>query len=423
MPDITKFSKKELFDLKSELEKQYKNHSDKELNLDMSRGKPSIEQLDISNELLNKLDSYIAENGIDARNYGVLDGLLEVRKLFSDLLDIPKEKIIIGGNSSLNLIYDTLTRLYIFGSLNNTPWGKLEKVKILCPCPGYDRHFAICEKLGYEMIPIPLLENGPDMDMIEKLVSEDEFIKGILCIPLYSNPDGTCYSDEVVTRIASMKTAAKDFKIFWDNAYGVHHIYSTEKIQDIFKTCEKYGTEDRIYYFFSTSKITFPGSGVALIAASEKIVEETKKHMAIQTIGYDKLNQLRLLKYFKTAENIKNHMKLHAEKLKPKFDIVLNKLDEQFKDTNILKWKKPKGGYFISVDTIDGCAKETVRLAKEAGVNLTDAGSCFPYKKDIKNSNIRIAPSYPTINELKEAIEILCICIKLAAVNKLLENK
>lgn len=422
MADITQFTKQQLLELKKELYEKYNKYKSLNLSLNMSRGKPSGSQLNITNGILAKLDSYITQDGVDARNYGVLEGITEIREIFAELLNLDKDNIIIGGNSSLNLIYDTFARFMLFGTLGSIPWSKLPKIKFLCPSPGYDRHFSICEEFSIEMIPIPMLETGPDMDMIEKLVKEDESIKGMICIPLYSNPDGTCYSDETVTRIAKMKTAASDFRLIWDNAYGVHHIYSENKILNIFEEAKKYGNEDRIFYYFSTSKITFPGSGVAFISASQKNIAEVKKHMSIQTIGHDKLNQLRIVKYFKNADGIRNHMKKQALELIPKFDLVLNKLEEEFKNKKLLKWTNPKGGYFISVNTMDGCAKETVKLAKEAGVTLTGAGSAYPYKHDPHDRNIRIAPTYPELDELEKAIEIFCICVKIASVDKLLEN-
>ena len=320
------------------------------------------------------------------------------------------------------MMYDSVVRLYIFGTHGHTPWGKLPKIKFLCPSPGYDRHFGICEDLGIEMITIPMLEDGPDMDMVEKLAAEDELIKGIWCVPLYSNPQGICYSDKVVERLASMK-AAPDFRIFWDNAYGVHHIYSEEKVADIFTACEKAGNPDRPFYFFSTSKITFPGAGVALLASSVSNVAEIKKHMSIQTIGPDKLNQLRTIRYLKNAEGVREHMRKLAAELRPKFDIVLNTLQRELAGTGLATWTKPKGGYFIAIDTLDNCAKETVALAKKAGVVLTGAGATFPYKRDPRDRNIRIAPTYPTVDELQKAIELFCVCVKLAGVNKLLESK
>ncbi len=413
-------SKERLLEEKALLEKTYEAYVSQNLKLDMSRGKPAGTQLDLNNDILNTLETYITEDGLDARNYGVLDGIPEAKKLFSDLLGVRKEQIIIGGNSSLNLMYDSFVRLMLFGTRGNTPWCKLDQVKFLCPSPGYDRHFAICEDLGIEMITVPMLEEGPDMDYIEHLVKEDASIKGIWCVPLYSNPEGKCYSDETVERLAKMETAANDFRIFWDNAYGVHHIYEEKQLMNIFERAEAYGNEDRIYYFFSTSKITFPGAGVALMAASKSNIAEIKKHMSIQTIGHDKLNQLRTVKYFKDANGVREHMKKLGDELRPKFDMVLTTLDNEFAGTGLLSWTKPSGGYFIAVDTIEGCAKETVALAKKAGVTLTGAGATFPYGKDPKDQNIRLAPTYPTIEELKVAIELFCVCVKLAGVNKLL---
>jgi len=423
MVDITKLSKKELEELKLKLDEQYKEVLSKNLKLDMSRGKPSSEQLSLSNGIFSSVDNdYISKDGFDIRNYGILDGLSEAKELFSELLNIPKDRILIGGNSSLSMMYDTIARAYVFGTKGNTPWCKLDKVKFLCPCPGYDRHFAILEEFGIEMIPIELNNDGPDMDTVEKLTENDETIKGIMCVPLYSNPSGICYSDEVVERIAALKTPAKDFTIIWDNAYGIHHIYKEEKLKDIFECAKKYGTEDRIYYFFSTSKITFPGSGVALMASTEKNIEEVKRHLGKRTIGYDKINQFRLVKFFKNADNIKEHMKKLGKILAVKFDIVLDELETEFKGSNILKWNKPNGGYFISINTLNGCAKRTVALAKQAGVILTTAGAAFPYSNDKNDSCIRLAPTYPTAEDLKQAIKVVSLCIKIAAVEKLLNN-
>lgn len=420
---FSEMSKAELLSMQNSLLEDYNRIKANKIQLDMSRGKPAPAQLNLSNGILTMpIDNYINKDGNDVRNYGILDGISECRELFSKLLDIPVNNIIIGGNSSLNLIYDAFTRLYIFGSLGSTPWGKLDKVKILCPVPGYDRHFAICEELGFEMINIPMTENGPDMDMVERLAAQDESIKGILCVPLYTNPDGICYSDEVVDRLAKMPAAAEDFKIFWDNAYAVHHVYEEVKQLNIFEACNKYGTADRILYFFSTSKVTFPGSGVALVASGDRYIEDIRRRFGKQTIGYNKLNQLRTYNFFRTPEGIKAHMKKLGDMLKEKFDIVLDTLESEFKGTGALNWHKPMGGYFISVYTMDGCAKETVRLAKEAGLTLTNAGASYPYGNDPHDSNIRLAPSYPDCDELKSAMELFCICAKLAAVNKLLEN-
>ena len=423
MLDYLNCSKEVLLEEKAKLESMYNDYISQHLKLDMSRGKPAGSQLDLTNNILNKLENYYTEDGLDARNYGVLDGIPEAKKLFSDLLGIPTNQMIIGGNSSLNLMYDNFTRLMLFGTAGHTPWCKLDKVKFLCPSPGYDRHFAICEDLGIEMITIPMREDGPDMDLVEQLVKEDASIKGIWCVPLYSNPQGICYSDEVVDRLAQMETAADDFRIFWDNAYGVHHIYEETKLKDILEATRLANHEDRVYYFFSTSKITFPGSGVALMASSERNIAEIKKHMTVQTIGHDKLNQLRTVNYFKTADGVREHMWKLAEELKPKFDVVLQTLEREFKGTGLLSWESPKGGYFVAVDTLDGCAKETVALAKEAGVVLTGAGATYPYKNDPRDRNIRLAPTYPTLEELKVAIELFCVCVKLAGVNKLLDDK
>lgn len=414
----------ELLKAQQELISEYDRLKSCNLSLDMSRGKPAAAQLDLSNGILTlQLDSYINCEGNDVRNYGILTGIKECRHLFAELLDIKEDNIIIGGNSSLNLIYDAIARYFMFGKLGSTPWSKLDKVKVLCPVPGYDRHFAICEEFGFEMINIPMDNNGPDMDMVEKLVKEDDSIKLMLCVPLYSNPSGVCYSDEVVERLAKMETAAEDFTIIWDNAYGIHHVYSETKLANIFELAGRYGNADRILYFFSTSKITFPGSGVALIASGDKAIAEIKRRFGIMTIGYNKINQIRTYSFFKTPVGMMEHMKKLGAMLREKFDIVLNKLDEEFGDNDLLTWTKPGGGYFISVDTLPGCAKETVRLAKECGLILTDAGATYPYKKDPNDSNIRIAPSYPTVEELEKAIEVFCVCVKLAAVNKLLKEK
>ena len=423
MKTLASLSKAQLKDMEKKLSDQYNDFKSRNITLDMSRGKPSGDQLNLSNGILTApLENYITEQGIDARNYGILDGIDEVKRLFSDLLDIPCYNMIIGGNSSLNLIYDAMARLYMFGSLGSTPWGKLDKVKILCPVPGYDRHFAICEEFGFEMVCVPLKKDGPDMDMVESMV-KDPAVKGIMCVPLYSNPDGTCYSDETVMRLAAMETAAPDFKIFWDNAYGVHHVFKQVSLMNIFDACRQFHTKDRILYFFSTSKITFPGSGVALVAAGDKYIREIKRHFGRQTIGYDKINQLRVYNFFKDVDGMLSHMAALAKELRPKFNIVLETLNQEFEDSDMLQWKKPLGGYFVSVNTMHGCAKETVRLAKEAGLSLTNAGATYPYGKDPDDSNIRIAPSYPTCDELEQAMELFCICVKLASVRKALEYK
>lgn len=425
MKKITELSRAELLSLESSLEKTYEDYKNQGLSLDMSRGKPASSQLDLSNDLLKKPESFKSISGIDVRNYGVLDGIPECKALFSELLGIDPENMIIGGNSSLNLMYDQMARLCMFGTHGEKPWKAYEfegnPVKFLCPAPGYDRHFKVCESLGIRMITIPLKEDGPDMDMVEKLAASDPMIKGIWCVPLHSNPEGICYSDSVVDRLASMKTAAKDFRIFWDNAYGIHHIYKEVKLKDILKACKECGNEDRAYYFFSTSKITFPGAGIALMASGSGNIKEIKAQMGAQTIGYDKINQLRHVQYFKNADGVRRQMDLLADQLRPKFDMVLSKFDENLTGTGLASWTKPLGGYFVSLHTLPGCAKETVRLAKEAGVKLTGAGATYPYGKDPEDSNIRIAPSYPTIDELSAAMDILCVCVKLAGVRSLIK--
>ena len=420
MKQVTEMKKEELQELREELLKQYAEFKAQGLKLDMSRGKPAAAQLDLTNGLFSALDDYHTESGLDARNYGVLDGIPEAKKLFSDLLGIPAEKIIVGGSSSLNLMYDALTRLMLFGTQGEKPWKDVPGIKWLCPSPGYDRHFAVTQDMGIEMIPVPMKADGPDMDVVEKLVAEDETIKGMWCVPLHSNPLGACCSDETVDRLASMKTAAKDFRIFWDNAYGVHHIYEDVPLKDIFEAAAACGNEDRILSFFSTSKITFPGAGVAILAASLANIAEIKKHMTIQTIGFDKLNQLRHVKYFKNADGIRAHMKKLGEALKPKFDMVLDTLEAELGGTGLASWVTPKGGYFVALDTLPGCAKKTVALAKEAGVTMTGAGATWPYGNDPKDSNIRIAPTYPTLEELDKAIHLFCLCVKLAGVEKIL---
>lgn len=428
MKEITAYTREELQELEKKLAEEYAVWKEKGLSLNMARGKPAAAQLDLSSEMLTGgLDSWKTEDGLDARNYGVLDGIPECRRLFGDLLGIPADQIIIGGNSSLNMMYDMMARLCLFGTQGEKPWKFWEyegkPVRFLCPSPGYDRHFAICEALGIEMIPVRLTEDGPDMDEVERLAASDERIKGIWCVPLHSNPQGVCYSDETVERLALMKTAAADFRIFWDNAYGVHHIYEEVKLKDILEACREAGNENRAYYFFSTSKITFPGAGVALVASGSGNIAEIKKEMSAQTIGHDKLNQLRHVQYFKNAEGVREHMRALAGELRPKFDLVLSRLEEHLGGTGLMTWSRPKGGYFVSVDTLPGCAKETVRLAREAGVTLTGAGAAYPYGKDPKDSNIRIAPSFPVPEELAQAMDLFCLCVKLAGVRKLLNEQ
>lgn len=412
----------------SELRKQYENVRAKGLKLDMSRGKPEASQLDLSNELLSIVTSgsdMHSENGIDCRNYGVLDGIPECKKLFSDILDVAPENIIIGGTSSLNLMYDELARAMLLGVVDvngekKSPWGKQGRIKFLCPAPGYDRHFAICELFGIEMINVDINDNGPDMDTIERLVAEDEMIKGIWCVPKYSNPTGIVYSDETVRRFAALKPKAEDFRIFWDNAYAVHDLYEPIPLLNILTEAEKYGNANMPLVFTSTSKISFSGAGVSALAASKANIAMTKKAMGIQTIGFDKLNQLRHARFFKDGNGIAEQMKKHADIIRPKFEAVLAAFDRELSSLNIAEWSKPKGGYFISLNIKTGSAKRVYELAKEAGVTLTSVGATFPYGIDPNDSNLRIAPSYPPISELISAVDILCLCVKLSAIEKLL---
>lgn len=428
MKAYTEMSKEELIALKEELEKKYQDAKALNLALDMSRGKPAAAQLDLSMPMMSILDENSvlkAENGMDCRNYGVLDGIPEAKKLMADMMGANPENVIVYGNSSLNIMYDTIARSMVHGVCGNTPWCKLDKVKFLCPVPGYDRHFAITESFGIEMINIPMSEDGPDMDMVEKYVNEDEAVKGIWCVPKYSNPQGVSYSDETVRRFAALKPAAKDFRIFWDNAYCVHHIYEENQVQilNILEECEKAGNPDMVYQFASTSKVTFPGSGVAAISSSANNLADIKKSMTLQTIGHDKINQLRHVKFLKDANGIHAHMMKQAEIIRPKFEAVWNVLEKELGGLGIASWTHPTGGYFISFETLEGCAKEVVGKCKEAGVVMTGAGATFPYGKDPKDSNIRIAPTLPTPEELSQAADLFVLCVKLVSVSKLLEKK
>lgn len=417
--------------LKEELAKcreQYKNILDMDINLDMSRGKPNTEQLNLSEEMITVLahdDTVKSEEGFDCRNYGGIDGIIETKKLISQMIGTRAENIIIYGNSSLNVMYDTVSRSMTHGVNGSTPWCKLDKVKFLCPVPGYDRHFAITEFFGIEMINIPMNSDGPDMDLVEKLVNSDDTVKGIWCVPKYSNPTGISYSDEVVKRFAALKPAAEDFRIYWDNAYAVHHLFEDDRdeLLDILSECEKMENPDIVYEFCSTSKVTFPGSGVAAIATSKANRDFILKQLTIQTIGHDKLNQLRHSKFFKDLSDVEAHMSRHAAILRPKFETVLKSLEKEIGDLNIVTWQKPKGGYFISLNTMKGCAKKVVSMCKEAGVVLTNAGATYPYGNDPDDSNIRIAPSYPSAEELESACKILILCIKIVSIEKILNDK
>ena len=421
-------SKEELLQLKSELDERYQEAKSKGLALDMSRGKPSAKQLNVSLDMLDVINSsseLISENGTDCRNYGVLDGIPEAKRLMAEMMNTTPEHVIVYGNASLSIMYDQISRAYTHGILGSTPWCKLDKVKFLCPVPGYDRHFAITERFGFEMINIPMSETGPDMDMIENLVSEDDSIKGIWCVPKYSNPQGYTYSDDTVKRMAALKPAAKDFRIFWDNAYAIHDLYAegADTLLDIISECEKAGNPDMVFEFASTSKVSFPGSGIAALAASKANIDDIKKQLTIQTIGHDKINQLRHVKYFKNIDGLKVHMMKHADEMRPKFEAVLKVFDEELGGCGIGEWSKPKGGYFISFDAMEGCAKKIVAKCKEAGVTLTNAGATFPYGKDPKDSNIRIAPSFPTPEEMAMAADLFVLCVKIVSIEKILENK
>ena len=428
MKPYSDMTKEELLSLKEQLLAEYEQIKAQGLSLDMSRGKPSSAQLDLTMDMMDVLTSSSllkSDGGADCRNYGVLDGIPEAKALMGAMMDSPADQIIVCGNSSLNIMYDTVSRSMTHGVLGSTPWAKLPKVKWLCPVPGYDRHFAICEHFGIEMINVPMTPEGPDMDMVEKLVMEDDAIKGIWCVPMYSNPQGITYSDETVKRFAALKPAAPDFRIFWDNAYCVHHLYFDEKavLLDILSECEKAGNPDMVYKFGSTSKVTFPGSGVAAIASSKANIEQIKKQMTLQTIGYDKLNQLRHVRYFKNLDGIMTHMEKQAAIMRPKFEAVLEVLEKELGGLGIGSWIAPKGGYFISFDALPGCAKAIVAKTKEAGVVMTGAGATFPYKKDPADSNIRIAPTFPTPEELSSAAAIFVLSVKLVSIDKILESK
>lgn len=406
--------------------RKYNEFKSRGLTLNMARGKPCDEQLRLSYGMLDCVtgeDSLNDLDGTDTRNYGGLDGIKSAKKLFADIFDVSENEVIVFGNSSLNIMYDTLVKAMLFGTGNGAkPWKDCGKIKWLCPVPGYDRHFLITEKLGFEMINVPCDENGPDMDVVERLVAEDSSIKGIWCVPMYSNPTGITYSDEVVKRMAAMKTAADDFRIFWDNAYCIHHLSDNhDTLLNLLEEAKKCGNEDRVYMFASTSKVTFAGGGIAAMSASEKNIEYIKSLITVQTIGYDKINQLRHVRFFKDFDGLTEHMKKHAELLAPRFNAVCDALDSEIKPLGIGKWVRPNGGYFVSFDAMEGCAKKIVQLCKEAGVELTGAGATFPYGKDPKDSNIRIAPSFPPIEELRLAAEVFCIAVKIASAQKLLE--
>lgn len=425
MKAYTDMDHNELLSLKASLEEKFKTEQAKGLSLNMARGKPGVSQLAISMPMLDVVNSESDMNtllGNDTRNYGDWDGIGECRQLMADMMEVEKANVIVCGNSSLNIMYDTVMRSMSMGVNGSTPWCKLDKVKFLCPVPGYDRHFKITELFGIEMIPVPLGDDGPDMDMVEQYVNNDDAVKGIWCVPKYSNPTGITYSDEVVRRFANLKPKAEDFRIFWDNAYCIHYIFeeTKDKILNILEECEKAGNPNMVYVFASTSKVSFPGSGVSAIATSLENMEYIKKFMTTQIIGHDKINQLRHVRFFKNIDGLNAHMKKHADLIRPKFEAVLDILESELMGLGIGSWTKPRGGYFISFNSMPGCAKAIVAKCKELGLVLTGAGATYPYGKDPEDSNIRIAPTYPTPEEMREAAKMFVICVKLSSVEKLL---
>ena len=395
----------------------------------MSRGKPSKEQLELSMPMMDVLTSetpLVSRAGTDIRNYGVIDGITEGQEFIASLVGLGPEaydNVIVYGNASLNIMYDCISRSMLFGVNGSTPWCKLDKVKWLCPVPGYDRHFAITECFGIEMINVPLYEDGPDMDMVEKLVSEDDSIKGIWCVPKYSNPMGTSYSDETVRRLARLKPAAEDFRIYWDNAYCVHHLYKKHTLLNIYREAEKYGTTDRILYFASTAKITYPGSAVSIIASGDKNIAEIKERLKLQIFSHDKINQMRHVKYLKSPQHIAEHMEDVAALIRPKFDYVDDTLRNDIPYEDLLTWFKPDGGYFITVDTYKGCAARVLKLMNDVGVMVALPGATYPYHKDPNDTNIRLAPTRPSMEDLKQTIPMFCVCVQIAGLEKILEEK
>lgn len=422
-------TKEELLEERQSLQKEYDAWKRKNLSLNMARGKPSKAQLDLSNQLMDVLNSnsyFNDQTGTDCRNYGVGEGIPEAKALMGEMSEVSPDDMIIFGNSSLNIMFDSIARSYAKGVCGSTPWCKLDKWKFLCPVPGYDRHFRVTEFFGAEMINIPMTPDGPDMDMVEDYVNNDPAVKGIWCVPKYSNPQGYSYSDETVRRFANLTPAACDFRIYWDNAYSIHHLYDEPEKQDvileILDECRKAGHPDMVYKFISTSKVTFPGSGLAAMAASKKNLDDVRKYMSAQTIGHDKLNQLRHVRFFGNLTNMKQHMRKHAAILRPKFEAVWDIFDKKLGGLGVGEWTKPNGGYFVSFDALPGCAKKIVAMCGDCGVTLTPAGATYPYGRDPEDKNIRIAPSYPPLDELKEAAEIFTICVRIVSIDKILDK-
>ena len=427
MPYFQTMSSAALKKMMQELQQQYHEFKSKNLKLNMARGKPSAEQLELSADMLNNLsceDLSKTEAGFETRNYGMLDGIPEAKEFFAQILDVPSDWIIVGGNSSLNLMYDAVARAMQFGVGGNPPWNQQGRIKFLCPSPGYDRHFAICELFGIEMIHISMNKDGPNMNQIRNLVEQDPLVKGIWCVPKYSNPTGITYSDEVVRAFAALKPAAKDFQIFWDNAYVVHHLAEPhDRLLNIFDACQTYHSEDMVLEFTSTSKISFPGGGISALATTPKNIKYLLSIMSIQTIGHDKINQLRHCKFFGSEGKLQRHMEAHAKIIKPKFDLVIEYLNRQITPCGIGNWTEPRGGYFISFDALPGCGKRIGELCKQAGVVLTKVGATYPYGIDPLNRNIRIAPTYPPIGELEQAMQVFCVCVKIASIEKILRDR
>lgn len=429
MKSYKELSREELEQLLRQLGKAYEDAKGRGLKLDMSRGKPSVSQLDMGMDfmdILNSSSDFQTEAGLDTRNYGLMDGIPEAKELMAQMMGVPSaEQVIVCGNASLTVMYDLISRSMTHGVMGNTPWCKQDRVKFLCPAPGYDRHFAITQHFEIEMITVPMTENGPDMDMVEKLVESDACVKGIWCVPKYSNPQGYSYSDETVRRFAALKPAAADFRIYWDNAYAIHHLYEDkqDEILDILSECEKAGNPDIVYEISSTSKVTFAGGGISALAASKANLDDVRSSLTVQTIGFDKINQLRHVRYFKDINGLKAHMRKHAAIIRPKFEAVLQVLEKELDGLGIAEWTNPKGGYFISFECMEGCAKKIVAKCKEAGVVLTGAGATYPYGEDPDDSNIRLAPTFPTPEELAEAADLFVLCVKLVSVETLLEER